>query len=111
MSIGSLGILGGIAGAPLAQTKGADAERAEQDVSNQQRQVTNELKAEAAAGIAETDGKQHETNERDADGRRPWEFPGRKGAPAAPEPEPQATEPPPSKDPSGESGGQLDLSG
>jgi hypothetical protein len=108
MSIGSLGILGGAAGTPLAQTKGSDVDRAEQDANDQKRQVTNELKAEAAAGIAETDGQEHQTNERDADGRRPWEILAKKAKPAEP-----AAELPPvqSKDPSGESGGQLDLSG
>ena len=30
-------------------------------------------KAEAAAGVGEPDGEDHETAERDADGRRPWE--------------------------------------
>ena len=51
-------------------------------------------KAEAAAGVGEPDGEDHETAERDADGRRPWED----------QPEPEATPARPalrqSKDPS-----------
>ena len=31
--------------------------------------------AAAAAGVGEPDGEDHETAERDADGRRPWEDP------------------------------------
>jgi hypothetical protein len=109
MSIGSLGILAGAAGTPLAQTKGSDVDRTQQDASSQQRHVNNELKAEAAAGIAETDGQEHQTNERDADGRRPWELPAKKKAAPAAEAEVDAE--PQSKDPSGDSGGQLDLTG
>ena len=36
-------------------------------------------KAELAAGIGQADGDNHQTAERDADGRRLWEFPRRKG--------------------------------
>jgi hypothetical protein len=111
MSIGSLGILGGAAGTPLAQTKGSDVDRAEQDTNDQKRQVTNELKAESAAGIAETDGQEHGTNERDADGRRPWEFPAKKHKASDGASDPTQTPTPQSKDPSGDSGGQLDLTG
>ena len=34
---------------------------------------TMKRKAEAAAGVGEPDGEDHETAERDGDGRRPWE--------------------------------------
>ena len=107
MSIGSLSsVAASAAGTPLAQAKGSEMERAEQDVGAQQRKVQSDQKAEAAAGIGETDGENHEPAERDADGRRPWEFPARN-----PETEPAAQSPRPSKDTSGQSGNLLDLSG
>ncbi len=109
MSVGPLGgVAASLAGTQLAQSKGSEVERAQQDSSSQQRQVQNDLKAETAAGIGETDGEDHETAERDADGRRLWE--------ESPQPEhPDADDgreaPRQSKDASGDSGTQLDLSG
>ena len=108
MSIGPMsGIAASFAGTPLAQTKGSETDRTQQDVSGQQLRAASEKKAEAAAGIGETDGQDHETAERDADGHRPWEIPARR----APGDESAPPIPPQSKDPSGESGGLLDLSG
>ena len=116
MSIGPLGgLMGSVAGTSLAQTKGSEVERAQQDQGAQQRQVKNETRAEAAAGIGETDGQDHETGERDADGRRLWE---RRGAARSkPDAPPDAaaagvdTPPPRPADPTGQSGSQLDLTG
>ena len=48
-------------------------ERAQEEVGAERRQVYHEQEAEAAAGVGEPDGEDHETAERDADGRRPWE--------------------------------------
>ncbi len=111
MSVGPLGgIAASAAGSPLAQTKGADVERAEQDASNQQRRVQNEQKAESAAGIGETDGDDHETAERDADGRRLWEQPPGDEQSAA-EPDSVVGGERQSKDVSGQSGTKLDLTG
>ncbi len=110
MSIGSLGgIAAGIAGSPLAQTKGPDLERAQQDTGAQERRLQNERKAENAAGIGETDGEDHETAERDADGRRMWEEPARPAKPASDDAPPAGVRQ--SKDASGETGTQLDLTG
>ena len=107
----SVGPLGGVnvsaAGAPLAQTKGSDVERAGQEVGAQHRNAVYEKKAEAAAGIGETDGEDHQTDERDADGRRPWEFPPKNQNPS----EDPSKNPPQSRDTTGESGNLLDLSG
>jgi hypothetical protein len=83
-------------------------ERALQEASNQQRQVKGETRAESAAGIGETDGENHETNDRDADGRSPWKLPAR-GGNSPSESDPSRT--PTSKDATGQSGTQLDLSG
>jgi len=71
MSVGPLsGINVSAAGAPLAQTKGSESNGPAKTLMRQSRNVTNERKAEAAAGIGETDGEDHQTGERDADGRR-----------------------------------------
>jgi len=114
----SLGPLGGIAssaaGSSLAQTKGSDVERAEQDAANQARRVQTDQKAESAAGIGEADGEDHETAERDADGRRLWEGPPEGQAAEEPDEADEADPthaPPRSKDSSGQCGNLLDLSG
>ena len=105
MSIGPSGIVAGAAGSPLAQTKPADAERAQVRVDAGGRQVYYERKAAAAAGVGEPDGDDHETAERDGDGRRPWDE----------QPEGEAHADPPgvraSKDPSQQRGNLLDLTG
>jgi len=111
MSIGSLGgVASSAAGSPLAQTKGSEAERTEQDATAQQLRAESEHKAEAAAGIGQTDGEDHEPAERDADGRRPWEVGPKSQEDEATE---RATprELPQGKDATGQSGTQLDLSG
>jgi len=99
-------LIGSLAGTPLAQTKGAEVERAQQDAAAQERRALSDQKADSASGIGETDGEDHETSQRDADGRRLWE---RQNA-GHPHREP-AAEPPSSKDASGQSGNLLDLSG
>ena len=80
----------------------------QQDNTARELRVQSDKKAEMAAGIGETDGKDHETAERDADGRRLWEF-------RRPEAKSDAADdvenPPPAKDPTGQSGNVLDLSG
>jgi len=110
MSVGPMaGIPGSVAGSPLAQTSGSETERAQHDVGAQQRRIQSDQKAESAAGIGETDGEDHETADRDADGRRPWEAP---PGPETPPPADQdASAPPRPQDPSGESGNLLDLTG
>jgi hypothetical protein len=107
MSVGPLSsFAGSVAGAPLAQTKGSEAERAQYENAVQEGRVQSGNKAESAAGIGETDGKDHETAERDADGRRPWEIRHKSKPPDA-----AADEAATVKDPSGQSGNLLDLSG
>ena len=104
----SAGIAATVAGVPLAQTKGSEIDRAH-DAQNHQRQVTNDAKAEAAAGIGATDGEEHSPQERDADGRRLWESSAQakaRQADAADEAMPRQ-----SKDASGNRGNQLDLLG
>jgi hypothetical protein len=105
MSIGPTGMAASAAGTPLAQKKGSAIERAGEEVGAQRRQVYHDQKAEAAAGVGEPDGENHETAERDGDGRRPWEDPpGSKTAAGRPDARH-------SKDPLRESGNLLDLTG
>jgi hypothetical protein len=110
MTLGPLGFFGSIAATPAAQRSG-DTDRVQHDTARQHAEVKNELSAETAAGIGETDGDEHGANERDADGRRPWEI-----GPDAKKPEGAVTpsDAPPirqSKDVTGTTGGQLDLTG
>jgi len=107
MQVGPLGnVAAGAAGAPLAQTKGTELDRTHQDSAAHQRRVQTEQQAADAAGIGQTDGQEHQTDERDADGRLPWEMPSR------PSQNPPAGAPPPrTEDPDGTLGAQLDLLG
>ncbi len=109
MSVGPLpGIAAGASGTTLAQPKGADLDRTQQEAANDQRRVQAEQRAENAAGIGQADGEDHESSERDADGRRPWEIGGPSRS-ARPSPA-DATERL-AKDPTGQAGTLLDLTG
>jgi hypothetical protein len=106
MSIGSLGgVVGSAAGAPLSQTKGTEAERAQRETTAAERGTDSAERSERAAGIGQT-GEDQETSERDADGRRPWEAAGRPAAAGD-----RSAPPRQSKDASGDAGTQLDLTG
>ncbi len=107
MSVGpTSGLAGNVAATALAQTAGPESDRAQQAAANQERRVRNEQRAESAAGIGEADGQDHQTDERDADGRLPWEFRQRE-----PDPDQAPPGPPQSKDASHQSGNLLDLTG
>jgi hypothetical protein len=103
------GIVNSAAGVPLSQTSGSETERTQRDVGVQQRQVEGNDRTEQAAGIGTTEEDQ-ETSERDADGRRLWEAAAEKKKEAAPG-EAAANEPRLSKDATGLSGNNLDLTG
>lgn len=130
MSIGPAGFYSIIAatspqtsalGAPAAQAQSADVERTAQEVAEQKRETDADTKAENAAGVGQTDGEEHESNQRDADGRRLWEKPLKRSAAdqdadendTDPSDESDETAPPPhaSRDATGQSGSQLDLTG
>jgi len=112
MSIGPFaGINASAAGAPLAQTKGAATERAQQDSQTQQRRLHTEKKAESAAGIGQADGEDHEASDRDADGRRLWEHDEEEIVDEIPQGGSEDTPDRQSRDASGNSGNLLDLSG
>src|SRR5262245_44600007 len=104
------GILTSAAGAPLSQTAGSETERAAKEALSQQRQADANNHAEQTAGIGQTEHDQ-ETSERDADGRRLWEAPIEKKKEAAKSAEEAASESRLSKDPTGQSGTRLDLTG
>ena len=110
MSIGpSAGLAASVAATPLAKASSSESDRVSQEVATQQRQTVSEKKAESAAGIGETNGEDHEVEDRDADGRRLWEeTPEGKGQPHGDDP---SETPPRVKDVSGQSGNLLDLSG
>ncbi len=107
MSIGPMGTLGSAAGSQLAQGNGSDVNRTQQDTADHSRQTQSADKAEAASGVGQTE-QDEEAADRDADGRRLWEAP-----PEAQDSEQEELESdePRSKDPTGQKGGQLDLSG
>jgi hypothetical protein len=109
MSIGPYsGIAASLAGTSLAQTRGSEIDRAQQEMAAEELRVRSAEQAEAAAGIGAADGDNHETAQRDADGRRLWEFPQRQSEQDAGREEPRCPQGP---DPSGQSGKMLDLSG
>ena len=103
------GLSGSAAGAPLSQTAGSETERAQNDSLAQGRQTDANQKAELAAGIGQTEQDQ-ETSERDADGRRLWEAPGKPGK-ETPGGEAAEVAERQSKDATGQSGNKLDLTG
>lgn len=108
MNVGSMGIVGGAAGSALSQRAGSEVERTQQEAASKERQVQNDKKAESAAGIGETE-QDHGASDRDADGRKIWEPPPEGNSDSAQDDPNQST--PRVKDPSGQSGGKLDLTG
>jgi hypothetical protein len=108
MSIGSLGIVGGLAGTAVPQ-RAAEAERVQRETTEQGRAAEAGEKAENAAGIGQTE-EDSQASERDADGRRLWEKQdGPKKKPA--ELVDSESRVPVAKDPTGTCGGELDLVG
>jgi hypothetical protein len=109
MSIGFLSSIGGsVAGTSLAQVRGSDVDRAQQDSSARELRTQSDEKAELAAGIGQADGDDHETADRDADGRQLWRMPNGQVQDEAAGDSSQEARP---KDPSGQCGNMLDLSG
>ncbi len=109
MSIGPLsGIAGSVAGTSLAQTRGSEIDRAQQENTARELRTHSAQKAEMAAGIGQADGDNHQTSERDADGRRLWEFPQQHGEQDSGHEEPHH---PQGQDPTGQSGNMIDLCG
>ena len=107
MSVGPMGgLAASVAAMPLAQAAGADVERAQQATNVQERRAQNDVRAESAAGIGQADGEDHQTGERDANGRRPWEQVARSQNGPSPPADSRS-----SKDASHQSGNLVDLTG
>ena len=110
MNVGPMnGVISSAAGAPLSQTAGSETERSQKDSSARQRQVDSDLKSEKAAGIGQTEEDQG-ASERDADGRSFWKTAEEMQQELADEHGSGQTSKQ-AKDPSGKSGGALDLTG
>jgi hypothetical protein len=107
MNLGALGTVGSVAASGIAQ-RAASEDRVRQDTVEVQRQTESATQAELAAGIGQTD-EDHETSERDADGRSPWELTRRNPESASDDTSPSL--PGQVRDPQGISGTQLDLTG
>ncbi len=109
MSVGpAVSILASAAGTPLAQTKGSEIDRARRETDAFQIKLHQESQADAAAGVAASDGQGKSITERDADGRQAWEIPHR---PAKTKTIPAAGRRPMAYDPANDSGTELDLCG
>jgi hypothetical protein len=108
MSIGSLGIVAGLAGSQAAQ-RSTEVDQSQRDAESARARQTS-LRAEQAAGIGQTE-EDSQASDRDADGRRLWERPSSPEQQNAPAENQDATVPKLSKDPSGACGSELDLLG
>ena len=102
------GIAGSAAGSPLAQSAGSDVARAQHGVASQKRHAAAAARAAGAEGIAEADGEDHRSGERDPDGRRIWILDASKRGAVEPGPISDADRPP---SPEGDCGGRFDASG
>lgn len=107
MSMGSLGGVGPSVIGGIAAQGAKESQRAAREALDHERVDQADQRAADAAGIGQTDGENHQSNERDADGRRPWEIP----AGQQPSADESPASPQQSRDASGDRGGQLDLSG
>ena len=112
MSIGSLGIVGSVAGAPQT-AKSSEVAKNQETAAARERQVRADTSAENAAGVGVTDGENHTATDRDADGRLGY-FRAAQEELKSDEPPADDTvplDPPHAVDPTGTSGSQLDLTG
>ena len=107
MSIGPTTFAASLAATSLNQARGSETERAQHETSAKERQIEGDRQAQSAAGVGTTSGDEA-AGDRDADGRRLWERP--PTPPGEHEREPSESEAR-VKDPTGESGSLLDLTG
>jgi hypothetical protein len=104
----NVGLVPSLANTAVAQNSGATVDRAKQDAGHFQRQVASTQQAADAAGIGHTN-EEHGASDRDADGRRLWEFsnpaPSDEGSEAPTDP----NAPRQSRDPNDDRGTQIDF--
>jgi len=106
MSIGNPGIIGAFATQPLAQTQQSKAQG--QAAADHARAIDSATRAADSAGIGRT-GAEEPTSDRDADGRRLLERTA--DQPKSDDDSDESDPPRQSRDASGHSGTQIDLSG
>ncbi|HVX16379.1 MAG TPA: hypothetical protein VHC22_34655 [Pirellulales bacterium] len=104
MSVGPTTFAASLAATSL-QARGSETERAQLDTAAKERRIDGDRKAENAAGVGTTEGDEA-TSDRDADGRRLWERPPTRSGASATDETPEGP-----KDPTGQSGSLLDLTG
>jgi hypothetical protein len=107
----NIGPLSSVAGAPFAQVHEAHADRAARDAALGRAHLDRQRKAGEAAGVGQPDAESLEAQDREADGRRPWERPSAEGdARGSADPsEPGAALG--GRDPAQERGSRVDLCG
>lgn len=114
MSVGPMGsgIAASVAASQLAQNSSSEINKNQQDTNNQARKVDSSAKAEKASGVGDPE-QSEQTSDRDADGRRLWERPQTPDEETAQEnsTDQESAKPAGAKDPTGQRGGTLDLSG
>ncbi|MBM3998130.1 MAG: hypothetical protein FJ297_01080 [Planctomycetes bacterium] len=110
MSVGPTNLASGVAATQLAQPR-ASEDRGATEAADAARRLESNRSAERAEGIGQT-REESETHDRDADGRRLWEKAAakRSGSDESAAAE-TADRPAASRDPTGQRGQQLDLSG
>ncbi len=106
MSIVNFGsaVAAGIAGSAQAQKQTSATDQAAQDAAAFQRKTDSTERAVKAAGVGTNEEESQEAGDRDADGRRAWEWNLKNKSKERPVRDQ-------SIDPSGQTGNSLDLSG
>ncbi|MGY8770890.1 MAG: hypothetical protein ACKVH8_20965 [Pirellulales bacterium] len=114
MSVGPMGggIVASLAASQLAQNSSSEVNKNQQETNNQARQVDASEKAEKATGVGDPE-QSEQTSDRDADGRRLLERSQNPDEQAIEEnsADTEESKPAGAKDPTGQRGGTLDLSG
>jgi hypothetical protein len=110
MNISQVSIIATAAATQVAQTRSSDVERVQQETAVHERAVESTAEAEAAEGIGTTNEEQA-ASDRDADGRRPWEIGPQENPDDSANLSGDSTSSQRAKDPTGQTGSQLDLSG
>ena len=104
VNFGAAAVAAGVAGSSQAQRQTSATDQATQDAAAHQRKTDSAERAVKAAGFNTTEGENQTSSDRDADGRRAWEWNLKNKSQERPVRDK-------SIDPSGQTGNSLDLSG